>query len=303
MNQFLIEAEISQRIPLEDIVDVIGYSMGLSITLNEGYDENDYDKEMLKHLLLSKTFNIDKPIGKGNFAQPTSLLQGDFEQNIQIYRNKNKRETVVIIEDMLGQKNIIKETPPFYGLSKKLEIKTTDTYSLYVMKNVVDFFGGTLMIDKSVVLKVSSQNAKLLIDEKIFKALNYAKEKIGIDITAFKTYEDPKTKEIADNIIYAGLNITNQLEINRTQALLTVKAPNLKDVDKYKNLLPMMDSSRLELIAKNEKDNNKVLIQDWVKLMGELVRNNEKTMNKEETLEEKRTSANERNSLVKRRVR
>lgn len=123
MEDFSIEISISKRINLSNIVEVIGHSMGLDFTLNEGYEKNSYTEDDLKLMYISEEFDINKPIKKGNFAYYSSILQGEVENNIKIYRKKDRSDVLVVVDDKLGQRNIFKEIQPLFGSFKKFKLK------------------------------------------------------------------------------------------------------------------------------------------------------------------------------------
>lgn len=301
MEDFLIEAKISKRVNLSNIVEVIAHTMGLDVTLNEGYQENDYNKRDLELMYLSKTFDINKPIEKGNFAYYSSVLQGEIDNKIKIYRKADRSEVLVFIEDKIGQKNIFKEILPVFGNMKKVKVKTTDAYSLFVMRKLVDFFGGELKVLGETVNVVSEKNAIFNVSQDYYNMLNFTKSKHGFDLSDEDTYKTKELKKKANKAIELISNSYNDKEMEYTKAILNLKAPTLKDAEHYETHIKNLSSQRIRKIAENSENNNHILVCNWEKLMEELTK--EKRVISDLTREEKKYNSQERDKKVKRRVR
>lgn len=301
MEDFLIEATISKRVNLSNIVEVIAHTMGLNVTLNEGYQESDYSKKDLELIYLSKIFDIGKPIEKGNFAYYSSVLQGEIDNKIKIYRKADRSEVLVFIEDKIGQKNIFKEILPVFGNMKKVKVKTTDAYSLFVMRKLVDFFGGELKVLGETVNIVSEKDAIFNVSQDYYNMLNFTKSKHGFDLSDEDTYKTKELKKKANKAIKLISNFYNDKEMEYTKAILNLKAPTLKDAEHYETHIKKLSSQRIKKIAENSENNNQVLVCNWNKLMEELTK--ETRVSSDLTREEKKYNSQERDKKVKRRVR
>lgn len=301
MEDFSIEISISKRINLSNIVEVIGHSMGLDFTLNEGYEKNSYTEDDLKLMYISEEFDINKPIKKGNFAYYSSILQGEVENNIKIYRKKDRSDVLVVVEDKLGQRNIFKEIQPLFGSFKKIQVKTTDCYSFFVMKRVVDFFGGELRIFDETVNVVSEKEAMFNVSKDYYNLLNFTKSKNGFDLNDEDTYATDELKEKANKAIEVMSNAYNDLEVDYTKAILKLKAPTLSEAEHYENFLKILGFNRIKKIAENYENNNHILVCNWEKLMEDLM--SSPNVDSELSKEDKKYKAQERNKKVKRRVR
>lgn len=301
MEDFLIEVAVSNRINLSNIVEVIAHTMGLDVTLNEGYQENNYSKKELELIYLSKTFDISKPIEKGNFAYYSSVLQGEIDNKIKIYRKVDRSDVLFVVEDKLGQKNIFKEIQPVFGSLKKIQVKTTDAYSLFIMRKLVDFFGGELKILDETVNVISEKDAIFNVSQDYYNMLNFTKSKHGFDINDENTYKTEELKKKANNAIELISNSYNDKEVEYTKAILNLKAPTLKDAEHYETHVKKLNSQRIKKIAENSENNNHILVCNWEKLMEELTK--ETRVSSDLTREEKKYNSQERDKKVKRRVR
>lgn len=301
MEDFLIEATISKRVNLSNIVEVIAHTMGLNVTLNEGYQESDYSKKDLELIYLSKMFDISKPIEKGNFAYYSSVLQGEIDNKIKIYRKADRSEVLVFVEDKIGQKNIFKEILPVFGNMKKVKVKTTDAYSLFVMRKLVDFFGGELKVLGETVNVVSEKDAIFNVSQDYYNMLNFTKSKHGFDLSDEDTYKTKELKKKANKAIELISNSYNDKEVEYTKAILNLKAPTLKDAEHYETHIKKLSSQRIRKIAENSENNNHILVCNWNKLMEELTK--ETRVSSDLTREEKKYNSQERDKKVKRRVR
>lgn len=248
MKDFLMEIEVARNLNLLHIMNIAAYSMGIPISLKEGNLNNDFNVD--EDLKLSDSFDINNPLGRENYAMMDLLWENSSFGNVWSLTSRDHLTNVFIIEDNAGQKSCFKVMNDDIDAQKRIIVaKDTDVYSWFVLRNMIETYGGVLKIAGKTVLTVTQEDA---IVEPVTK--EYLQK---INLAPLKHYDDNFTPEEEKNQIRVAA-ILMERNFSFVNRCLQLPKPTKEKVDFFEKSLPMLSIDRFKKIAELETLNNAV---------------------------------------------
>lgn len=270
MKDFLMEIEVARNLNLLHIMNIAAYSMGIPVSLKDGCNNNEMDVD--ERLRLSEKFDINYPLSRENYAMMDLVWDGSSFGKYWSLTSRDHLKDCFIIEDNAGQKSLFKVTNDDIDAQKRIIVaKDTDVYSWFVLRNMIETYGGVLKIGGKTVLTVAQEDA---IVEPITK--EYLQK---INLAPLKNLDDTFSKEEEENQIRVSaiLMERNFVFLNRC---LQVPKPTKDKVDFFEKSLPMLSIERFKKIAELENSNNAVYKTTFDEIIQMYVENEDEGANK-----------------------